>query len=171
MAQRIHSDTALIPELVRAQAVPIVATLAGSAMAWLPIVSTVPIVPPLGFMMLLGWRLLRPELWPAWIGIPLGLADDLLSGQPLGTGVFLWTSILLTLDGLDAQRLWRDYWLDWLVAIVAILLYLTGAWWASAPDATRLPFVVMLPQMMVSILSFPIIVRLCVRLDRWRLPL
>ena len=49
---------------LRTVLVPILSTLAGSAMAILPIIATEPIIPPFGLMLLLAWRLLRPEMWP-----------------------------------------------------------------------------------------------------------
>ena len=86
---------------LRVTIVPILSTLAGSAMALLPIIATEPIVPPFGLMMLLAWRLLRPEIWPVWAALPLGLADDLLSGHYLGTAMILWTIAFLALEWVD----------------------------------------------------------------------
>ena len=34
-------------------------------------------MPPFGLLVLLAWRLLRPELWRAWVGLPLGLPAEL----------------------------------------------------------------------------------------------
>lgn len=170
MRRRLDRDPEALTTLVRAQAVPVLSTMAGSALAALPMVATWPALPPLGFMMLLGWRLLRPELWPAWIALPLGLFDDLMTGQAIGTAMFLWTIALLLLDILDTRLLWRDYWMDWLVAACLILAAIWGAIILSGLGDTVQALVVALPQMVLSILSFPIVVRLCLRLDRWRLP-
>ncbi|MFD2501348.1 rod shape-determining protein MreD [Rhizorhabdus histidinilytica] len=93
--------------------VPILSTLAGSATALLPIVATEPIVPPFGLMMLLAWRLLRPEIWPVWVALPLGLADDLISGHYLGTAMILWTIAFLSLEWVDQALRWRDSWIEW----------------------------------------------------------
>jgi hypothetical protein len=62
------------------------AILFGSLPPWLPIIAPAPVPPPLGFLLLLAWRLLRPGLLPPWAGLPLGLFDDLYSGQPTGSG-------------------------------------------------------------------------------------
>lgn len=64
--------------------------LAGSLVTLLPVVATVPFLPPFGLLMFLGWRLLRPGALPVWAAAPLGLFDDLVSGQPLGSAVLLW---------------------------------------------------------------------------------
>ncbi len=170
MARRITSEREFRVALLRARAVPIVTTMAGSACALLPIVTSWPALPPLGLLMLLAWRLLRPEIWHAWIGLPLGLFDDLLSGQTPGTSMFLWTVILIILDFVDAQLLWRDYWIDWLIATIAIIAGISLGYWLSGLGGTEASLLVAVPQMILSVLSFPVTVRLCRLLDTWRLP-
>lgn len=156
---------------IRVRVVPIAATVAASLAHLLPLISAVPLMPPTGFLMLLAWRLLRPELWPVWIGIPLGLVDDLLSGQPFGTAIALWTMTLLILDLIDSYMIWRDYWIDWLVATIAVILYIAAGYWFSGLRDSPMTVATLAPQMLLSILAFPVFVRICVRLDRWRLPL
>jgi rod shape-determining protein MreD len=170
MARRITSERDFRLALIRAGAVPIVTTMAGSACVLFPVIASWPALPPFGLLMLLAWRLMRPELWHAWIGLPLGLFDDLVSGQTIGTAVFLWTSILLILDFLDAQLLWRDYWVDWLMAAIAIIATISGGYWLSGLDSGHASLVIAVPQMILSILCFPLTVRLCRVLDKWRLP-
>lgn len=155
--------------IVRARAAPVISTIAGSAMGLLPIVAVSPVLPPFGLLMLLGWRLLRPELWHAWIGLPLGLADDLIGGQPLGTSMSLWTITLLALDLVDNRMVWRDYWVDWLVAAVAILFCLGGAWTIALYTGGGGTMLALVPQIVIAIFCFPAVARLCVVLDRWRL--
>lgn len=156
---------------IRVRVVPVVATIIASFASVLPMVSTAPLLPPAGFIMLLAWRLLRPELWPVWIGLPLGLVDDLLSGQPLGTAMSLWTLTLLVLDLVDSYMIWRDYWIDWAVAAVVVTLYIFAAYWFSGLRGSPMSIGSLIPQLLLSVLVFPAFVRICVRLDRWRLPL
>ncbi len=154
---------------IRARLVPIASTLAGSAMALLPTVALTPAWPPFGLLMLLGWRLLRPEMWPAWVGLPLGLADDLLTGQTLGTGMVTWTVALLLADLVEVRLLWRDYWQEWLLAAIAIALAILGGWAIACWTGGAAPMRLLWPQILTSILCFPVIGRLCAMLDRWRL--
>lgn len=156
---------------IRVRVVPVIATIVASLLALLPMVSTAPLMPPMGFVMLLAWRLLRPELWPVWIGIPLGLVDDLISGQPLGTGMCLWTLTLLALDLIDSYMIWRDYWIDWTMATVAVILYILAGYWFSGLRGSAMLAESLIPQMLLSILVFPMFIRICARLDRLRLPL
>lgn len=154
---------------VRARLVPVASTLVGSACALLPTVALSPAWPPFGLLMLLGWRLMRPEMWAAWVGLPLGLADDLMTGQTLGTGMVTWTACLLLVDLVEVRLLWRDYWQEWLLAAIAITLAILAAWaiarWTGGGASVKLVY----PQILTSILCFPVVGRLCAMLDRWRL--
>ena len=63
-----------------ATAVPPASVVAASALAILPIVAQLGWYPDFGFIMLIAWRLLRSDVWPAWWAAPLGFANDLLTG-------------------------------------------------------------------------------------------
>ncbi|MFT3966885.1 MAG: rod shape-determining protein MreD [Sphingobium sp.] len=158
---------------LRIQGTPIAAVMAASLLpSVLPIVAQSPTMPPLGLMMMLGWRLLRPELWPVWIGLPLGFFDDIVTGHPVGTAMCLWTLTLIVIDSLSVRLLWRDYAQDWLIASVAIISVITMSWafMHFSPGGGGGPFTRLVPQMVLSPLVFPLVARLCARLDRWRLP-
>lgn len=155
--------------LARARSVPVLSTIAGSATVLLPIITVSPLLPPFGLLILLGWRLLRPELWAAWVALPLGLADDLLGGQPLGTSMALWAVTLLAIDLVDNHLVWRDYWADWLVAAVAILFCLGGSWIFARFTGGGGTVLALASQIGIAIFCFPAVARLCVVLDRWRL--
>lgn len=153
----------------RTFAVPAGSVLLGSLTGLAPIVATEPILPPAGLMMLLAWRLLRPELWAAWAALPLGLADDLISGHYLGTSMMLWTVALLVLDWLDHNLVWRDWGMEWLIAAIAMTAIDIGVWTISQPPDSRTPASTLAPQLIGAVLLFPAALRLTVLLDRWRL--
>ncbi|MES2495210.1 MAG: rod shape-determining protein MreD [Pseudomonadota bacterium] len=154
---------------LRATTVPIASTLIGSAMALIPIIATEPIVPPFGLMMLLAWRLLRPDIWPVWAALPLGLADDLLSGHYLGTAMILWTVAFLVLEWVDQALRWRDGWIEWGVASVGIVTIAIGSWALSQPSGSLTSVLTVMPQTVGAILLFPAILRITAALDNWRL--
>ena len=169
MTQRIRSEAELRAARMRGQILPIVTTLAGSCLVLAPYVATIPMLPPFGFLMLIAWRLLRPELWPIWIGLPLGLFDDLMSGQPIGSAVMLWTLALLAIDVIDQRLVWRDYWQDWLIAAGLTIAMLLGGLVTANMAGGEGHVVLIVPQMIVSILIYPAVARVCALLDRWRL--
>lgn len=169
MNRVIRSDREAQVARVRGQVLPIISTILGSMMTLLPIVASSPVLPPFGLLMLLSWRLIRPELWPIWIGLPLGLVDDLFSGQPLGSAMLIWTVILLGIDQADRRILFRDYWQDWFIASIAIIVGLIGGLFTANAAGGNAKMMLIMPQMLVSVLMFPIVARFCVLLDRWRL--
>jgi rod shape-determining protein MreD len=157
------------PGATRLQLVPVLSVLAGSAIGLLPCITTVPVLPPCGLLMALAWRLLRPELWPAWVALPLGLADDLVGGTALGSAMTLWTIAFLGIDMADHRPMWRDHWLDWWIATLALLFCEIGGWAVARFTAGGGAFWPLLPQLGLAILAFPPAARLCARLDHWRL--
>jgi rod shape-determining protein MreD len=95
--------------------------------------------------------------------------DDLFSGQPFGSAGLLWSLAMLIVEIIDSRAVWRDYLQDWLIAALLITAVLLGGWWIAgiahaAPEPT-----VLFPQIILSILLYPLVVRICARLDRWRL--
>src|SRR3546814_13783426 len=101
----------------------------GSVVTIRPMIAVTPSLPPFGLLLLLPWRLLRPELWPLWIAFPLGLFDDIMSGQPLGSAMFLWTATLIGLEAMNSRLLWRDYLPDWLIASIWTSFCLQGGFY------------------------------------------
>ena len=95
-----------------ARFVPAVTVVAASLLAALPIVSTSGWYPDFGYMMLISWRLLRADPWPAWWAAPLGLVNDLFTGYPVGFSIALWSATMLALDLIDRRTMWRDYWIE-----------------------------------------------------------
>ena len=153
----------------RQYAVPYVSIMAGSLLPVFVLTGTMPIMPPLGFMMLLGWRIMRPGLLPVWIGLPLGLVDDLFSGQPFGSAVLLWSLAMLAIEQLEQRFPWRNFGHDWLTASVVLAAYLTLAVLFSGATPSAHQLTIIAPQIALSILLYPIVAMVVSWLDRFRL--
>ena len=149
--------------------VPWLSILLGSLAPFLPVISPAPILPPFGFLLMIAWRLLRPGLLPLWAGVPLGLFDDLFSGQPLGSGILLFSLALLAIDPVELRFPWRGFWQDWLAAALLVTAYLASAALISGAKLTPIQLRVIVPQLLLSIVLFPILVRMVALLDRLRL--
>lgn len=169
MARHPRSRIGREPSTAQKQGVPIAATMIGSMFPLLPVIATAPVAPPWGLLVLLAWRMLHRNIWPVWMGLPLGFFDDLFSGQPLGSAMMLWTLALLGLDLLDRRMVWREFRQEWGIAggLIAAILFLQLLISYTSGGATN-P-VLLVPQMLISILSFPLVARLCATLDDWRL--
>jgi rod shape-determining protein MreD len=152
-----------------AYGLPWLTILLGSLTPWLPIIAPAPILPPFGLMLLLAWRLLRPGLLPPWAGLPLGLFDDLYSGQPFGSGILLFSLALLAIELVELRFPWRSFWIDWLTAGAILAIYLGVAALLSGAAITLVQLTVILPQLLLSVVLFPIVARIVAVLDRLRL--
>ncbi|BBC99742.1 MULTISPECIES: rod shape-determining protein MreD [Sphingobium] len=157
------------PSRFRLAGTPVITVMLGSFLTALPVIAQSPIMPPFGLLLLLAWRLLRPDLWRAWIGLPLGLFDDVMSGQPVGSAMFLWTVALIGIDAIEQRMVWRGYRQDWLIATLAIIFCISGGlFFARITGGGNVTLFLVAPQMVWTILLFPFIVRQCAWIDRWR---
>lgn len=157
------------PSPVLARSVPWLLVMLGSLCPLLPLVASAPVVPPLGFLFLVAWLQLRPGLFPVWAGLPLGLFDDLFSGQPFGSAVLLWSVAVIVIDYVETRFPWRGFAQDWLLAAAAFAAYLAASLALAnlAGGATRLFTIV--PQLIVSIFAYPLAARFVGAFDRFRL--
>lgn len=152
-----------------AYGVPFASILAGSLLPFLVIASAVPLVPPIGFMMLVGWRLVRPGIMPVWAGFALGLWDDLFSGFPFGSATLLWSMAMLAIEALEARFPWHGFIQDWITAGLILSAYLLIATLLSGGRSSLPMLLAIVPQLLLSLMLFPIVSRMVARLDRLRL--
>ena len=106
-----------------------------------------------------------PAPWAA----PLGLVNDLFTGQPIGFSVALWSATMLALDLIDRRTMWRDYWIEWVLAAAFLFMHDWLEWQLAALMGARVPFVAIAPSIVIAILIFPVVAWLVSRIDRWRL--
>jgi rod shape-determining protein MreD len=154
------------PSPLLARSLPWLVIAFGSILQTLPVIASAPIMPPFGFLFLLAWRQLRPGLLPVWAGLPLGFVDDLYSGQPLGSAMLLWSLAMIVFEVIEQRFPWRSYVIDWLVGAAVIAGYLLLA---SAIARISGAVNVLAPQLVVSVLVFPLAERFIAICDRTRL--
>lgn len=169
MTRIANSAAGVTIQRARRQYMPIITTIVACLLALLPIVVTTAFIPDVGLLALIAWRLLRPELWTITTVLPLGMFNDLVAGHPLGQSMALWTILFLAYEIMDARLVWRDYWMDWFIASLSIIFYTIGAWYIGRLMGNESHFAVMLPQVGLSILAFPLVGHVVLALDRWRL--
>jgi len=152
-----------------ATAIPAISVIIAALLSVLPIVSVSGWYPDFGFLVLIAWRLLRSDPWPAWWAAALGFANDLIIGAPLGMSVVLWSATMLLLDLIDRRTMWRDYWIEWGLAAALLLLGESFEWWVAGLTGPVGSFASVLPPLLIAVFAFPIAAWLVGRLDRWRL--
>lgn len=149
--------------------IPALSVVGATLLNVLPIMSTSGWYPEFGYLTLVAWRLLRSDPWPAWWAAPMGLLNDLIIGHPVGLSVFLWSSSMLVLDLLDRRTMWRDYWIEWLLAALLLLATSWVRWRIAAVSGASLPYMMTVPGLLISIFIFPVLARFASNIDRWRL--
>ncbi len=154
---------------LREYTVPYASIMLGSLLPILFLADVMPVVPPLGYLFLLAWRIMRPGVLPLWIGVPLGAFDDLFSGQPFGSAVLLWSLTMIALEALEQRFPWRGFWQDWFTASLAAIVYILAAMVVSGADLSLPLLLACLPQIVLAILLYPLVSRMVAWLDRFRL--
>ena len=167
--QRLRKRINRAPSPILARGVPWASVMLLSLVPFVPLFVSAPIVPPLAFMALLAWRMLRPGMLPVWAGAPLGAFDDLYSGQPFGSAVLLWSVAMLIMDLVDVRLRWRGFAQDWALAAALIAGYLVLATLISNLTGGAAPLRTILPQVALAVIAHPLVVRLIAALDRLRL--
>ena len=157
------------PSPLLARSVPWLVVMLGSLSPLLPLIASAPVVPPFGFLFLIAWLQLRPGLFPVWAGLPLGLFDDLFSGQPFGSAVLLWSIAVIVVDFIETRFPWRGFAQDWLLAAAAFAACLLGGLGLANLAGGSSPIASILPQLIVSIFAYPLAARLVGALDQFRL--
>lgn len=141
-----------------------VTVMLGSLLTLIPIVATVPFLPPFGLMLLIAWRLRRPDCFKTWAAVPLGLFDDLVSGQPLGSAMLLWTIAYLAIDIIDARLVWRSFWHDFAIAAGGVAFALVAGRLVATGFAAHVD-TVLLVQILIAMAFYPLIALLVARWD------
>ncbi len=157
------------PSPLLVEITPWLVVMIGSLAPLLPLIASAPVVPPLGFLLLITWIQLRPGVFPPWAGFPLGLFDDLFSGQPFGSAALLWSIAVLCLDILEMQVPWRNFLQNWLIAAGVLLgfIILGALFSGTLTGPSILP--ILAPQAILAILLVPLVGRLVALFDRFRL--
>ena len=151
----------------RARALPFVTVIGASLLTAVPAVATVPLLPPFGLLMLLAWRLLAPFSLRPWAPALLGLFDDLLSGQPLGSAALLWSLCFFAIALLERRLPVHTFRQDWLIATCLVIVVLVVGRLLASPFPAPLALPVA-AQAAVAVLLFPAAAALVGWIDRRR---
>jgi len=169
MGDRLRKRINRAPSPVLSRGIPWLSVMLLSLAPFAPVFVSAPLMPPLAFMALLAWRMLRPGMLPVWAGAPLGAFDDLYSGQPFGSGVLLWSAAMLIMEVVDVRLRWRGFLQDWALAAALTAGYLVLAALLANATGGDTPLRAIVPQLVLSVILHPLVSRLVALLDRLRL--
>jgi rod shape-determining protein MreD len=153
----------------RSRAIPWATVMAGSLVTIIPVVATIPLLPPFGLVMLLAWRLLARFSFRPWAAAPLGFFDDLVSGQPLGSAVLLWSLAFVAIDMIEQRLAFRDHWQDWLIASGLIAACVLAGRFIAVPVSAHVD-TVLIAQIVVAMMVFPLAARIVAAIQNKRSP-
>ena len=83
--------------------------------------------------------------------------------------MLLFSLALIVIELIEIRFPWRNFWLDWITASAIMIVYLAVAAVLAGAPFTLVQLTVILPQLLLSIVLFPMIARLVAQLDRLRL--
>jgi rod shape-determining protein MreD len=76
---------------------------------------------------------------------------------------------MLALDIIEARFPWRNFMAEWVVAAMMIAVYIAAGVGIADAAGGAVPVLVTGPQIVLSVLVYPLAGRLVATLDRWRL--
>jgi len=76
---------------------------------------------------------------------------------------------MLALDLIDRRTMWRDYWIEWVLAAVLIAIDELLQWRVAGLVDAAPPIGRMAPPVIISICVFPVFAWAVSRIDAWRL--
>jgi rod shape-determining protein MreD len=76
---------------------------------------------------------------------------------------------MLALDLIDRRTMWRDYWIEWVLAAVLLTIDQWLQWRLARLLGADVPFLAMVPAIVISICVFPLSAWIVSRIDAWRL--
>ena len=76
---------------------------------------------------------------------------------------------MIVIELIETRLPWRTFWQDWFTACILIFGYLLAGWLLSGGQPTFHSLIALIPQLVLTILLFPIAARLVAMLDRFRL--
>ena len=76
---------------------------------------------------------------------------------------------MLALDLIDRRTMWRDYWIEWVLAAVLLAIDQWLQWRLAAMVGARVSVTMMVPPVIIAICVFPLSAWLVSRVDAWRL--
>lgn len=157
------------PSSIVARGFPWFTVMLASLLPGFALIASAPVLPPLGFLVFISWRQLRPGLLPMWAGLPLGLFDDIFSGQPFGSAVLMFSLAAIALDVIETRLPWRNFLVEWLVAMILIIIYIAFGVVLANMGGAITPLRMTGPQIVISILAYPLVGRFVALADRFRL--
>ena len=146
-------------------AVPGLTTLALVVLMTAPLLLPIPLMPQLALLAVFVWSTFVPGLMPPWLAFLIGLAADLLYGQPLGLDATLFAATALFVRLFEARYGHHVHGFDWAVASAVTAAHAVLTWWMMAFAGQPVPLPPLLWPVLTTTAAYPLVVWLCGRLQ------
>ena len=146
--------------------VPFLFVLCAAFLMTMPVFASLPVLPHFALLAVYVWVVFQPWMMPAWLGLPIGMITDILTGMPLGANATLMPVMILSLTWAHERLGPRSYSMDWLMLFPVSLVYIFLL--AKLLDFTGTPvsMIVSLVQICSTTLAYPALAWACVRVHR-----
>lgn len=161
----IDSPGPRVAEMV-VRTVPALTVFASTLLMALPAPLAWGVIPQVPLLFVLIWASLAPRLMPAPLALVLGVLADLVTGLPLGINAFLFPAAVVAVRIAESRTEVRSLFLDWFFAAVVVLCANIVAWQMLAFTGRPGPLLPMLAQAVLTILAWPLVVRIAARIQR-----
>lgn len=131
-----------------------------------PLPLPVPAMPNLALLAVLAWVMLQPALMPPWLAFGVGALADLLFGMPIGVNATLFAVAAGSIRLLDLMLVDRSHLVDWLGVSLLLLACTLAIGPLMALAGRPVPVLPLLWQVLTSMIAWPVLLRLCVALQR-----
>ncbi len=149
-----------------APAIPALSVLLAILLLMAPMPLAWGVIPQIPLLLCLVWASLAPRLLPAYAALLLGIIADLVTGVPLGINAFLLPAAVVAVRMAESRTEARHLATDWAFAASIVAVANLLGWQMLAFTGQPAPLGPIMAQAALTILAWPLVVRLAVRLRR-----
>lgn len=147
-------------------ALPALSTLGLMLLMTAPLPMVLPLMPPLGVLAVFVWSMFQPGLMPPWVAFLLGLAADVLVGQPLGVEATALALVAMFVRGFEARYGHHAHGFDWAMAALMLAAHALMVWILMALAGQTVALAPMGWSWLTGLLAYPAVAMLCGWLQR-----
>lgn len=147
-------------------ALPVLSVLLAIVAMALPLPLAWGVLPQLPLLLVLVWASLAPHLLPVYAALLLGIVADLVTGVPLGINAFLLPLGLVAVRIAESRTEVRSLFLDWVFTALVVLVASLVGWQMLAFAGHPAPIGPVLAQAALTIIAWPLVVRVALHFRR-----
>lgn len=146
--------------------VPVLSVLAAIIAMAAPIPMAWGVLPQLPLLFVMVWARLAPRLMPPPVVLMLGILTDLVVATPLGVHAALLTAAAIAVRLTEVRTETHSLFLDWIFATLIIFVANLLGWQMLGFTGLEAPLLPIMVQAGLTILTWPIVVRIAARIQR-----